>query len=152
MEYSHDDAGLARQPIGYWGWAASKAAITHIRAGLARLGVTQPQFWVLAQAAENEAGKTREELHAVLGGYLDIGSDLDPEIDGLIERKLLVRAGEDGRLALSAEGAELYGRLQEESARMRAVLHAGVSEEEYVGVVKALQRMIHNVDGSAWHH
>ncbi|MYV74906.1 MarR family transcriptional regulator, partial [Streptomyces sp. SID1046] len=22
MEYSHDDAELVRQPIGYWSWAA----------------------------------------------------------------------------------------------------------------------------------
>ncbi|NEE08899.1 MarR family transcriptional regulator, partial [Streptomyces sp. SID7499] len=39
MNYSHDDAGLARQPIGYWSWAAHEATVTHIRSALAEHGL-----------------------------------------------------------------------------------------------------------------
>lgn len=31
MQYSHSDAELAGQPIGYWAWAAHTAAVTQDR-------------------------------------------------------------------------------------------------------------------------
>lgn len=42
MEYSHSDADLIKQPIGYWSWAAYKAVVSRTRAALAEIGVTQP--------------------------------------------------------------------------------------------------------------
>ncbi|MFZ4283174.1 MarR family transcriptional regulator, partial [Streptomyces rhizosphaericola] len=56
MDYSHDDAGLARQPIGYWSGAAHGATVAHIRAALAEHGLTQPPWWVLNQAGGAGAG------------------------------------------------------------------------------------------------
>lgn len=38
MEYSHDDAELIRQPIGYWSWAAYDAIVRRTRGALAGLG------------------------------------------------------------------------------------------------------------------
>ncbi|MBT3076026.1 hypothetical protein KMB26_03025 [Streptomyces sp. CYG20] len=35
--------------------------------------------------------------------------------------------------------------------RAREEIHAGIPDEESVAALKVLQRMIHNVGGTAWH-
>lgn len=151
MQYSHPDSELPRQPVGYWAWAAQEAVVTYIRANLAEYDVTQPQWWVLSQCAADELGRTRDELHAVLKGYLDIGSALQPEIDGLLDRRLVVADG-DNRLRLTPEGEALRRRCAERQTAVRARIHDGIPDADYVTTLKVLQRMIHNVDGRAWHH
>jgi MarR family transcriptional regulator, organic hydroperoxide resistance regulator len=152
MEYSHPDDELVKQPIGYWGWAAQNAVVTYIRAGLAEFDVTQPQWWVLAQLATSEGGtKTREEVSTVLHGYLAVGSTLQPEIDALLDRKLITDDG-GGRLRLTKEGDVVYRTCAERQTAMRAQVHDGIPDTEYVTTLKVLQRMIHNVGGKAWHH
>lgn len=151
MEYSHTDDELIQQPIGYWGWAAQKAVVTYIRAGLAEFDVTQPQWWVMAQVAHSDDGKTREEVSAVLKGYLDVGSALHPEIDTMLDRQLLL-LDDDARLHLTPEGDALFRKCVERQTAVRQQIHAGIPDEEYVTTLKVLQRMIHNVGGEAWHH
>lgn len=157
MRYSHPDSELPQQPIGYWAWAAQKAVVTHIRGELTEFGVTQPQCWVLAQCAGSENGRTQQELHAVLHGYLDVGAALQPEIDALLDRKLLetderAATGEDQQLRLSPEGDALFRRCAERQQAIRRRIHHGIRDEDYVTTLKVLQRMIHNVGGQAWHH
>ncbi len=41
-----DDA-LATQPIGYWSGLAHRAVIRRIRDEMARIDVTQPQWWTV---------------------------------------------------------------------------------------------------------
>lgn len=85
MEYSHSDAELIEQPIGYWAWAAYKAVVTRTRGALAEKGTTQPQWWVLAQVARAERIKTRAEVSDILSGYLGTGDVvLAEEIDATI--------------------------------------------------------------------
>ncbi|MEE1741902.1 MarR family winged helix-turn-helix transcriptional regulator [Streptomyces sp. BE147] len=152
MDYSHDDAGLARQPIGYWAWAAHKAAVTHIRAALAEHGLTQPPWWVLNQLGEADGeGRVREELVTMLKGYLDVGDSLEPEVDALIAQGLVTQAP-DTRLRLTAEGHALRERALAGVTRAGADIHDGIPPEEFVAALKVLQRMIHNVGGQAWHH
>ncbi|MFG2920718.1 MarR family winged helix-turn-helix transcriptional regulator [Streptomyces sp. NPDC048305] len=152
MDYSHDDAGLARQPIGYWSWAAHRAAVTHIRTALAEVGLTQPPWWVLNQLVdEDERGRPRAEVVATLRGYLDVGDALEPEIDTLVARGLVTETP-DTRLRLTEEGHALRGEAAERVGRALADIHAGITDEEYVAALKVLQRMIHNVGGTAWHH
>ncbi|MEW1614507.1 MULTISPECIES: MarR family winged helix-turn-helix transcriptional regulator [unclassified Streptomyces] len=152
MNYSHDDAGLARQPIGYWSWAAHDATVTHIRAALAEHGLTQPPWWVLNQLADADGdGHGRAELAALLGGYLDTGTDgIETAVDELVERALI--AQDDGaRLRITAEGRALRDRTLVRVARAREEIHEGIPDEEFVAALKVLQRMIHNVGGKAWH-
>ncbi|MEU8823450.1 MarR family winged helix-turn-helix transcriptional regulator [Streptomyces sp. NPDC048636] len=152
MEYSHSDAELVRQPIGYWSWAAHKAVVTHIRAGLAEFGLSQPQWWVLNQVLDGgEGGRLREEVRVVLEGYLDVGEAIEPEIDVLLERGLL-RTVDGERLQLTDDGRALRERTAERQAEMRARIHDGIDDDAYVAALKVLQRMIHNVGGQAWHH
>lgn len=150
MEYSHSDAELVKQPIGYWGWAASKAVVTYIRAGLAEHGISQPQWWVLGQVATS-GNRTREGVTAVLRGYLDVGDALGPEMDALADRGL-IRTDDEGRMHLTPEGEAVFRQCAERQTAMRKQIHDGVTDEEYLTTLKVLQRMIHNVGGEAWHH
>ncbi|MFI6287187.1 MarR family winged helix-turn-helix transcriptional regulator [Streptomyces sp. NPDC051018] len=152
MDYSHDDAGLVRQPIGYWSWAAHDAVVSHIRAELAGFGLSQPQWWVLSQLADSPGGRDRTELAGFLQGYLGAGATaIGDEIDTLLGRDLVV-LGPDGLLRNTASGAELQARAAERQPAVRARIHDGIEDEEYVRTLKVLQRMIHNAGGRAWHH
>ncbi|MEU8673809.1 MarR family winged helix-turn-helix transcriptional regulator [Streptomyces sp. NPDC048560] len=152
MDYSHDDAGLARQPIGYWSWAAHEATVTHIRAALAEHGLTQPPWWVLNQLTDaDEAGRPRAEVVATLRGYLHVGDALEPEIDALVGRDLVTEDATT-RLRLTTAGHALRAEAAERVGRARAEIHTGIADEEFVAALKVLQRMIHNVGGKAWHH
>ncbi|MET9438411.1 MarR family winged helix-turn-helix transcriptional regulator [Streptomyces sp. NPDC006551] len=152
MEYSHSDAELIQQPIGYWSWAAYDAVVTRIRTVLAGIGVSQPQWWVLAQVARSEDVRTREEVSRLLRNYLDTGAHtMESEIDDAIVQGWITEDAE-GRLGITAEGRELYGRAAALQDELWAERHAGISDEEYVTTLKVLQRFIHNTGGHAWHH
>lgn len=151
MEFSHPDTELAGQPIGYWSWAACKAVVGHTRATLARHGISQPQWWVLSQLTASEEGRTRKELTAVLGGYLDVGSQLESEMDTVVARGWAAQDDAE-RLRATAEGVAFQDELAVLQRSLRARIHDGIADEEYVRALKVLQRMIHNVGGTAWHH
>jgi hypothetical protein len=151
MEYSHGDADLVKQPIGYWSWAACKAVVTRTRGALAELGTTQPQWWVLGQVAPSAEGRTRAEVTAVLEGYLDVRENLGPESDATIEQGWITEDAQ-GRLRITPEGARFHAKAAELQRALWAERHAGVSDEEYLTTLKVLQRMIHNTGGQAWHH
>ncbi|MFH8367619.1 MarR family winged helix-turn-helix transcriptional regulator [Streptomyces sp. NPDC018031] len=152
MEYSHSDTELIKQPIGYWSWAAYKAVVDRTRATLAELGLTQPQWWVLAQVARAERVRTRSEVTATLEGYLDVGDGLlGSEIDAAIAHGWLTEDAA-GHLELTAEGEDFYARAAAVQDRLWAERHAGISDEEYLTTLKVLQRFIHNTGGRAWHH
>lgn len=152
MDYSHDDAGLARQPIGYWSWAAHDATVTHIRAALAEHGLTQPPWWVINQlVGTEEDGRDRAEVVTFLSGYLDTGADgIEAAVDELLGRDLITR-DDAARLRITPEGRALRDRAFARVARARAEIHEGIADEEFVAALKVLQRMIHNVGGKAWH-
>ncbi|WP_086826329.1 MarR family winged helix-turn-helix transcriptional regulator [Allokutzneria sp. NRRL B-24872] len=143
-----DDADLARQPIGYWAWAAHNAAVTFIRAALAEHDLTQPRWWVLNQLAEGD--KTRAEVTALLEGYLDVGAGLQPEIDAVLDRGWATSG--PSALSITEDGRALHAKIALLQQDLRARIHEGISDEEYVRVLKVLQRMIDNVGGRAWHH
>ncbi|MEU4118220.1 MarR family winged helix-turn-helix transcriptional regulator [Kitasatospora sp. NPDC028055] len=152
MEYSHSDAELIKQPIGYWSWAAYKAVVSRTRGALAELGTTQPQWWVLAQLARAEGPRTREDVSAVLRDYLDTGRDaLDAEIDATVERGWVAESA-GGPLVLTSEGREFFDRAAALQGELWAERHAGISDEEYLTTLKVLQRFVHNTGGQAWHH
>ncbi|MBW8092581.1 winged helix-turn-helix transcriptional regulator [Streptomyces hygroscopicus subsp. hygroscopicus] len=152
MEYSHSDAELIRQPIGYWSWAAYKAVVSRIRAALAEIGTTQPQWWVLAQVARAGTVKTRAEVSRLLRNYLDTGPEaMEAEIDATIAQGWITEdAG--GRLGITAAGRAFYDKAAALQDELWAERHAGISDEEYLTTMKVLQRFIHNTGGRAWHH
>ncbi|MEU6124270.1 MarR family winged helix-turn-helix transcriptional regulator [Streptomyces sp. NPDC047123] len=156
--YSHSDADLAGQPIGYWSSAAGTAVVHHIRTALAEYGLTQPQWWILGQLlAAPVHGRPSDEVVSVLKGYLDIGDGaLHHDIGALRDRGLIAEAPRSAesaaRIALTDDGRALQARAAERQKGLRAEIHEGITDQEYVAALKVLQRMIHNVGGSAWHH
>ncbi|MFG2977144.1 MarR family winged helix-turn-helix transcriptional regulator [Streptomyces sp. NPDC048331] len=152
MEYSHNDAELVRQPIGYWSWAASDAVVTRIRAVLAGIGTTQPQAWILSRIAGAEPPPTRDGVTGVLSGYAAAGiDDLDEEIDATVARGWVTQDA-DGHLELTPQGEDFHARVTRTQAELWQERHRGISDEEYVLTLKVLQRFIHNTGGKAWHH
>ncbi|MEU3446365.1 MarR family winged helix-turn-helix transcriptional regulator [Streptomyces thermolilacinus] len=146
VEYSHEDAELVKQPIGYWTWAANKTLMAHVRGRLAAVGVTQPQWWVLHQALHSEDGVTREEAVRAHEAKMDVGAGMALDIDLLVERKMLVEGG-DGRLRITDEGRDLHRRAAGTQRANRVRVHEGVSDEEYLTTLKVLQRMMRNAGG-----
>ncbi|MGW0884993.1 MarR family winged helix-turn-helix transcriptional regulator [Streptomyces sp. NPDC002671] len=152
FSYSHSDAGLIEQPIGYWSWAAYNAVVTRTRGALAELGTTQPQWWVLAQVARAERVKSRAEVSELLRGYLDTGAEtMGAEIDNTIARGWITEDA-DGRLGITAGGRAFFEKAAALQDELWAERHAGISDEEYLTTLKVLQRVIHNTGGRAWHH
>ncbi|MCZ9340242.1 MarR family winged helix-turn-helix transcriptional regulator [Streptomyces sp. TRM76130] len=152
MEYTHSDADLIKQPIGYWSWAAYKAVITRTRAALADIGTTQPQWWTLAQVANADEARTRDEVSRLLRNYLDTGPEtMGAEIDTVIARGWITEDAE-GRLGITAEGRAFHDKAAALQDELWAERHAGISDEEYLTTLKVLQRFIHNTGGRAWHH
>ncbi|MGW1077352.1 MarR family transcriptional regulator [Streptomyces sp. NPDC002537] len=146
MEYSHNDAELLKQPIGYWATAAGRSVVGGIRAGLAEFGVSQPQWWVL-----NRAGDTREEATTLLLNYVMPGDDLDAEIDDLLDQGLIT-LGVGNLICLTGEGEKVLAQCTAWQKANHDRIHDGVTDKEYLVTLKTLQRMIHNVGGKAWHH
>ncbi|MFD0383172.1 hypothetical protein ACFQ2B_14875 [Streptomyces stramineus] len=68
--------------------------------------------------------------------------------DGLLARGWLT-ADAAGRLLLTDTGREARGRIKELVTELRAEIHEGIPDEEYVIALSVLQRMIRNVEAKA---
>ncbi|MEU9994196.1 MarR family transcriptional regulator [Streptomyces sp. NPDC050848] len=146
MEYSHNDEELANQPVGYWTWAANKTLTAYVRGRLAAIGITQPQWWVLHQVLHSENGATRDQVIRAQQTNLDVGAGLAPDIDLLLERKLLV-LDTGGRLQITEAGRTLHQSAAQTQQASRRRVHTGIPDEEYLIALKVLQRMIRNAGG-----
>ncbi|GAA0469354.1 MarR family winged helix-turn-helix transcriptional regulator [Streptomyces sp. NPDC046215] len=144
-----DSAPVPSQPIGYWATAASKAVLQHIQSAMARLDITQPHWWVINQVSGSAEGLTRDELRGRLGAFVDNGEEMvGRAADGLLARGWLT-ADAAGRLLLTDTGREARGRIKELVTELRAEIHEGIPDEEYVIALSVLQRMIRNVEAKA---
>ena len=151
MEFSHPDDQLVKQPIGYWSWAAHTSVVGHIRKALATVGITQPQWWVLNQVGDPAGAHTRDGLTQLLQDYLDVGDQLQVDIDDLIARDLIA-VDDAGGFTITAGGERVLDDAKEVQRVAQAQIHDGVSNDDLLTTMKVLQRMIHNTDGKFWHH
>ncbi|GLF95086.1 MarR family winged helix-turn-helix transcriptional regulator [Streptomyces yaizuensis] len=141
------DDMLATQPIGYWSGLAHAVVTRHIRDAMARIDVTQPQYWVLnrVNGGPGVPSPGREEVVTQLTPLADGPHEIDRVIDQLLHRGWLrVDAGERLRLTDTGEAARV--RLRELVTGLRAVVHEGIGDEEYVAALKVLRRMVANVE------
>ncbi|MYW12813.1 MarR family transcriptional regulator [Streptomyces sp. SID2563] len=147
------DAELANQPAAYWTGVAYEALISYIRARQAEKGYTQPQFWLLRNLSKNDIspdgkGMTLPELRQAMTSYIRPEDDLAAEAEVLLERSWLTRDAEN-RLWLTEEGEQARLDIASNAPAIKAVLHEGINEADYVTTVKVLQRLIHNAGGTA---
>ncbi|MCC3776647.1 MarR family winged helix-turn-helix transcriptional regulator [Streptomyces sp. UNOB3_S3] len=146
------DVELAGQPAAYWTGVAYEALIAYTRAQQATKGYTQPQFWLLRNLSENDIspdgeGMTLPELRAAMASYIRREDDLAAEAEVLLERGWLTRDAED-RLWLTEEGERARVDLARNAPAIRAALHEGIDDADYVTTLKVLQQLIRNAGGT----
>lgn len=147
------DTELAGQPAAYWTGAAYEALIAYTRARQAEKGYTQPQFWLLRNLSANDIspdgrGMTLPELRAAMTSYIRPEDDLAAEAEVLVGRGWLTRDTE-GRLWIAEEGERARVELARNAPAIRATLHEGIDDADYVTTVKVLQRLILNAGRTA---
>ncbi|MBB4781510.1 hypothetical protein BJY27_002471 [Streptomyces rapamycinicus] len=139
------DDMLATQPIGYWSGLAHAAVTRHLRDAMARVDVTQPQYWVLNRVNGGSVAPSREEVVIQLTPLVDGPHEIARVIDQLFHRGWL-RTDAGQRLQLTDAGEAARVRLRELVTELRAVVHEGISDVEYVAALKVLRRMVTNVE------
>ncbi|MGW5785846.1 MarR family transcriptional regulator [Streptomyces sp. NPDC003757] len=147
------DTELAGQPAAYWTGVAYEALIEYTRARQAEKGYTQPQFWLLRNLSKNDIspageGMTLPELRQAMASYIRPEDDLAAEAEVLLGRGWLTRDAED-RLRLTKEGEQARVDLARNAPAIRAALHEGIDDADYVTTLKVLQRLIRNAGGTA---
>lgn len=144
------DDELAGQPAAYWTRIAYEALISFTREQQVARGFTQPQFWLLRHLSRHDlgdgAGMTVPELKEAMAAYLRPEDDLDAEGDVLVGRGWLRRDGH-GRFWLTADGEEARLSLKQFAPEIRAEIHAGISDADYVVALTVLRQMIRNTGG-----
>ncbi|MEU0083814.1 MarR family winged helix-turn-helix transcriptional regulator [Streptomyces sp. NPDC006274] len=141
------DDMLATQPIGYWSGLAHATVTRYLRDAMAKLDVTQPQYWVLNRVNGGPAAPSREEVVAQLTHLADGPHEIARVVDQLLHREWL-RIDDGQRLHLTDAGEAARARLRELATEVRAVVHKGISDDEYVAALKVLRMMVANVEGN----
>jgi hypothetical protein len=142
------DTELARQPAAYWTRLAYESIIAFTRAQQDERGYTQPQFWLLRHLSDNDIstdgrGMTVAELREAMTEYIRAEDDLEVESEVLLRRGWL-RRDDDGRLWLTAAGEEARVAMTQAAPAIRALIHEGIDDTDYVTALRVLQRMIQN--------
>ncbi|MGY3677836.1 MarR family winged helix-turn-helix transcriptional regulator [Streptomyces sp. TE33382] len=142
---SATDDMLATQPVGYWCGLTHSTVTRHLRDAMAKVDVTQPQYWVLNRVNGGPTAPSREEVVAQLTRLADEPQEIARVIDQLLHREWL-RIDDGQRLHLTNAGETARARLRELASEVRAVVHRGISDEEYVAALKVLRRMVANIE------
>ncbi|MGX2997624.1 MarR family winged helix-turn-helix transcriptional regulator [Streptomyces sp. JNUCC 64] len=142
-----DDDALASQPIGYWSGRVHAAVTRRLRDAMAVVDVTQPQYWVLNDVMYRSTAPSREEISAELLPLADGPHEIPRAVAQLLHRGWL-RTDAGDRLHLTDEGGAARARLRELVTGLRAEVHDGIDDGEYVAALKVLRRMLSNVEGA----
>ncbi|KUL50582.1 MarR family winged helix-turn-helix transcriptional regulator [Streptomyces antimycoticus] len=140
------DDMLTTQPIGYWSGLAHAAVTRHLRDAMAKIDVTQPQYWVLNRVNGGPEAPSREEVVIQLTPLADGQHEITRVVDQLLHRGWL-RIDAGRCLHLTDDGEAARVRLRELVTELRAVVHEGINDEEYVAALKVLRTVIANVEG-----
>jgi hypothetical protein len=138
----------AGQPIGFWTIRAGEAIRTRIRAALAEIDVTQPEWWVLHQLSLHPDGVERAAVVDVIGSN-DTPAVIEEAIDAGLAKG---RISADGTVLRSTPaGTAAFDSAVEVQKGLQAERMQGVTVEDYATTITVLQKMIVNVGGEAWH-
>ncbi|WP_329021580.1 MarR family winged helix-turn-helix transcriptional regulator [Streptomyces sp. NBC_00690] len=148
MTTDFSDAELAAQPAAYWTGTAYEALISFTRARQGEHGFTQPQFWLLRNLSKHDIspdghGMTIPELQQAMSSYLRPEDDLTAEAEVLLQRGWLTRDAE-ARLWITEAGEKARTDLKQHAPAIRARIHEGIDDADYVTALRVLQRMIQN--------
>ncbi|THA50004.1 MarR family winged helix-turn-helix transcriptional regulator [Streptomyces sp. A1136] len=135
---------FGQRPIALVAWHATEAILRLSQATLARIDMTQPQWWALNNIVRAEHGLTREEIRALAVPYGMGPQAMVDASDALVHRGWL-GIGADGRLTLTEQGREGLATAKEHMDRVRAELLGDITEEEYATAASVLQRVTDNL-------
>ncbi|MEV0123246.1 MarR family winged helix-turn-helix transcriptional regulator [Streptomyces sp. NPDC050703] len=139
------DDMLASQPIGYWAGLVHETVTRRLRDAMAKIDVTQPQYWVLNRATGGPTAPSREEVVTQLTPLAGGQHEIPRVIDQLLHRGWLsIDAGQNLHLTDAGEAARI--RLRGLATELRTEVHQGISDEEYVAALKVLRTMIANIE------
>lgn len=138
---------LAAQPVGYWSGAVHRAVVNRLRDVLAGIDVTQSQWWVLTRVDTGD-GLTREDIVAQLTEVAETPHEVPRAVDQLLHRGW-VETDDARRLRLTDFGRAAQGRIKELVTGLRAEVHEGISDEDYVTALRVMRRMIGNIESAA---
>ncbi|ROQ59255.1 hypothetical protein EDD93_6646 [Streptomyces sp. 840.1] len=113
---------------------------------MARIDATQPQYWVLNRVNGDPTAPDRAEVVDQLTHLADGPHEIARAVDQLLCRQWL-RIDDGQRLHLTDAGEAARARLRALATEVRAVVHQGISDEEYVAALKVLRKMVANVEG-----
>ncbi|MEU8140073.1 MarR family winged helix-turn-helix transcriptional regulator [Streptodolium elevatio] len=139
---------LARQPIGYWAGVAHQAVVAYTKRTLEKEQLTQPQWWVVNLVGESPGTWTRDTIAEQLSLFADPGLSFTPLYAQLFSRGWLDESA-DGTLHLTEEGTTGLARTHTRVVRANARIHEGITEEEFLGALAVLRRMIDNTGGDS---
>ncbi|GAA1648470.1 MarR family transcriptional regulator [Actinoplanes couchii] len=144
------DEELAGQPAAYWTGVAYEALIGFTRAKQAEQGFTQPQFWLLRNLSANDLllggrGRTLPELAEAMSSYLRAEDDLEQTAEDLLAKGWITHEAE-GRLKITAAGEEARLDMKAAAPGIRARIHDGIDDADYVTTLKVLLRMVANTE------
>ncbi|MEU5979647.1 MarR family winged helix-turn-helix transcriptional regulator [Streptomyces sp. NPDC047315] len=141
-----DDA-LATQPIGYWSGRAHAVVTRHLRDAMARIDVTQPQYWVLNRVdgglTAPSVGEVVDQLTPLADGPYDIARVLDQ----LLHRGW-IRSDDEQLLHLTEAGENARRQVRALATEARATVHEGIGDDEYVAALKVLRKVIDNAEAA----
>ncbi|XUM02766.1 MarR family transcriptional regulator [Streptomyces venezuelae ATCC 10712] len=142
------DAQLATQPAAYWTGLAYEALIAFTRERQAEHGFTQPQFWLLRHLSANDLsadgrGMTVPELREAMRSYLRPEDDLTTAAHTLVEQGRL-RLDDEGLLWITEAGEAARLELKRYAPAIRARIHEGIDDADYVTTLKVLRQMLRN--------
>ncbi|MBM6405773.1 hypothetical protein JQN72_16135 [Phycicoccus sp. CSK15P-2] len=148
-----DNQRLATEPPAYWTRLAYEAVIGFIRREQERRGFSQPQFWILRHLSPDDLSSdgramTPAELRSAMAEYIRPEDDLEAEASTLASRGLLAR-DDSGAFALTEEGEATRLCWKDFGPEIRAMIHAGIDDADYITTVKVLQRLISNTSSGS---
>ncbi|MCZ4562714.1 MarR family winged helix-turn-helix transcriptional regulator [Rhodococcus sp. IEGM 1401] len=136
------------QPIGFWTARAGDAIRNRIRAALAEVGVSQPEWWLLHQISLYPTGADRAETVEKIG-HNDTPEAIVEAIESARAKGLVVES--NSRVTFTPKGEAQFRRAADVQQMLQDERMQGIGQDEYVTTIRVLQRTIQNVGGDAWH-
>ena len=140
-----------RLPIGYWLKRADELLTARIDEAQRENGLTRLDWQALnvvrdaVAEADGDADGAEPSLVAEALAPFAPAATVTGALDSLRERGLVAEA--DGRVRLSASGAETYDRALTSQKAVREGAFAGIERGDYETTVAVLRRLVENLEG-----
>jgi DNA-binding MarR family transcriptional regulator len=136
-----------RRPIGYWLKHLDGLIERAFEGALGAAGLTRRHWQVLNTIASESAtsGAVAKALQPFVG---DDVSAINSIVHDLVGRGW-VRKQADGRYAISDKGRAAHATAMNRVAETRNLLRQGITDDEYITLVRILQRMASNLESAS---